>query len=228
MVARGSGRPVDQCDQRRMHRRGSLFCRIDAGHHPSRRTSGPRQSPDSLLGMGGIGRRRQRSPAAEQLRPGIDRGDLMLLHTNGYAPDDRLLRSCSSIASMLFVPFGSQASSLPAFTAGTCCGLDALENPAKRDADAAAGGAFSTCSGCSAPPLWSCLLRFSVSRSLRWQVSRCWGCPREKLRPGSRRPGSCGSRGFGGRRLLNAGLSDRRQSRVPRQAACAYRNVAGR
>lgn len=180
MVARGSGRPVDQCDQRRIHCRGSVFCRIDAGHHPSRRASEPRQSPDSLLGMGGIGRQRHRGPAAEQFRPGLDRGDLMLLHTNGYAPNDRLLLSYSSIASMLFVPFGSQASNLPAFTEGTCCGLGAHENPAKRDAAAAAGGGFSTCSGCSAPPWWSCLLRFSVSRSLRYQLSRCWGAARGK------------------------------------------------
>ncbi|WP_161623923.1 benzoate/H(+) symporter BenE family transporter [Paeniglutamicibacter gangotriensis] len=104
----------------------------------------------------------------------------MLLHTNGYAPNDRLLLSYSSIASMLFVPFGSQASNLPAFTEGTCCGLGAHENPAKRDAAAAAGGGFSTCSGCSAPPWWSCLLRFSVSRSLRYQLSRCWGAARGK------------------------------------------------
>ncbi|KAA0976076.1 hypothetical protein FQ154_12265 [Paeniglutamicibacter gangotriensis] len=66
----------------------------------------------------------------------------MLLHTNGYTPNDRLLLSCSSIASMLFVPFGSRAINLAAVTADICCGRDAHDDPAKRYVAGAEGWAF--------------------------------------------------------------------------------------
>ncbi|MFI8412674.1 benzoate/H(+) symporter BenE family transporter [Paeniglutamicibacter gangotriensis] len=67
---------------------------------------------------------------------------LVMLRTSGYTPNDRLLLSGSSIASILFAPFGSHAINLAAITAGICCGRDAHEDPAKRYIAGAAGGAF--------------------------------------------------------------------------------------
>nr|WP_218062883.1 benzoate/H(+) symporter BenE family transporter [Arthrobacter sp. SDTb3-6] len=67
---------------------------------------------------------------------------LVMMRTSGYEPNDRLLLGGSSVASVLFAPFGSHAINLAAITAGICCGREAHEDPAKRYVAGAAGGVF--------------------------------------------------------------------------------------
>jgi benzoate membrane transport protein len=67
---------------------------------------------------------------------------LVMMRTSGYTPNDRLLLTGTSVASVLFAPFGSHAINLAAITAGICCGREAHEDPAKRYVAGAAGGAF--------------------------------------------------------------------------------------
>ena len=67
---------------------------------------------------------------------------LVMMRTNGYEPNDKLLLSGSCVASVLFAPFGSHAINLAAITAGICCGREAHADPAKRYVAGAFGGVF--------------------------------------------------------------------------------------
>lgn len=67
---------------------------------------------------------------------------LVMLHTSGYKPHDRLLLSGVCVMSVLFAPFGSHAINLAAITAGICCGRDAHEDPEKRYIAGISGGIF--------------------------------------------------------------------------------------
>lgn len=57
---------------------------------------------------------------------------LAMMHSNGYAANDRLLLGAAGAGSVLFAPFGAHSINLAAITAGICCGREAHEDPARR------------------------------------------------------------------------------------------------
>ncbi|MGM7666613.1 benzoate/H(+) symporter BenE family transporter [Microbacterium sp. A93] len=57
---------------------------------------------------------------------------LAMMHSNGYAANDRLLLGTAGVGSVLFAPFGAHSINLAAITAGICCGREAHEDPTRR------------------------------------------------------------------------------------------------
>ncbi|XKH57988.1 benzoate/H(+) symporter BenE family transporter [Citricoccus nitrophenolicus] len=57
---------------------------------------------------------------------------LAMMHSNGYAANDRLLLGVAGAGSVIFAPFGAHSINLAAITAGICCGREAHEDPARR------------------------------------------------------------------------------------------------
>lgn len=67
---------------------------------------------------------------------------LTMLRSSNYRPNDRLLLSGGSLASILFAPFGSHAINLAAITAGICTSAQAHRDPARRYVAGISCGAF--------------------------------------------------------------------------------------